>query len=146
MGVGLSYGTIGFRFSNNIKDYLSVFGGLGYHFAGMGYNVGLTKTFKSNSATQLYLTGMYGTNAAIRVRGLSEFNEVYRGATVGLGAKVNMKKNKGNYWDFGLLVPFTSDQFRDDENTVENDARVDNFTSSWPVLITLGYHFLIRKL
>ncbi len=141
LGLGLPYGALGGRFGINIIDNLNLFAGVGYQIAGVGYNFGLLKDFKSNSSTQFYLVGMYGTNAAIKVDGLSEYDELYLGPTLGLGIKINSRKTEGNYWDIGLLVPFQSNSFEDDKNIVENDPRVSEFTDAWPVLIVLGYNF-----
>ena len=141
IGIGLPYGALGIRFGTNLADNLNLFGGLGYQISGVGYNLGLLKDFKSSSSTQFYLTGMYGTNAAINVEGLSEYDNVYTGATLGMGIKINSRKTEGNFWDIGLLIPFTSSSFKEDEDQVENDPRVAEFNGAWPVLITVGYNF-----
>ena len=141
LGIGLPYGGIGIRFGTNISDHLNLFGGLGYQFAGAGYNVGLLKDFKSNSAAQFYILGMYGTNAAIKVDGLSDYDKVYTGASFGVGMKVNSRKKEGNFWDIGLLIPVRSSDFKDDEDAVKNDPRISEFTEAWPILLSIGYNF-----
>lgn len=141
IGLGLPYGGIGFRVGSNIADELNLFGGFGYQVAGLGYNFGIMKDFASSRQAQFYLTGMFGTNAAIKVEGLSEYNKTYLGLSFGLGVKVNSRKKEGNYWDLGLLLPLTSSQFKADERTVENDPRVSDFRSASPVLIVIGYNF-----
>jgi hypothetical protein len=141
LGIGLPYGAIGLRFGTNITDGLNLFGGVGHQISGVGYNIGLLKDFPSSSMTQFYLTGMYGTNAAIKVLNLSEFDKVYTGATFGLGIKVNSRKTEGNYWDVGLLLPIRSSDYKDDETAVKNDPRISQFQAPWPVLIVVGYNF-----
>ncbi len=141
LGLGLPYGAIGARFGTNIADQLTLFGGLGYHLSGVGYNVGLMKSFPSKSLTQFYVAGMYGTNAAIKVKGLSEADKVYTGPTFGVGVKVNSRRTEGNFWDFGLLVPIKSSDYMDDEDAVRNDSRISDFNSPSPVLIVVGYNF-----
>jgi len=140
-GVGLPYGAIGIRFANNVANHTSLFGGIGYHISGLGYNFGLLVSLPSESQTEFYFTGMYGTNAAIRVKGLSEYDEVYTGSSFGLGVKVNSNKTEGNYWDFGLLLPITTSEFDEEEQLVKNDPRVSGFTTASPVLIVIGYNF-----
>ncbi len=141
IGNGLPYGVLGIRFGTNLVDNLCLFGGLGYQIYGVGYNMGLLKDFESNSLTQFYLTGMYGTNVAIKVKGLSEYDNVYTGATLGMGIKINSRKTEGNFWDIGLLVPIRSSSFKNDINQIKNDPRVVEFNDASPVLITLGYNF-----
>ncbi len=141
IGLGLPYGGIGGRIGTNVTYGLTIFGGLGYMISGVGYNIGLLKDFPSKASTQFYLSAMFGTNAAIRVEGLSEYNEVYTGPSFGLGIKINSRRKEGNFWDIGLQVPITSQAFKDDEMRVENDPRVGDFTDPLPVLIVVGYNF-----
>lgn len=141
LGMGLPYGAFGARLGVNVADGFNLFGGLGYQIAGLGYNIGFLKDFPSKSMTQFYLTAMYGTNAAIKVVGLSEYDNVYSGPTVGLGLKINSRKTEGNYWDVGLLLPFKSTDYKNAETAVRNDSRISQFQGGWPVLIVVGYNF-----
>lgn len=141
LGLGLPYGGIGLRLGTNIIDHLNLFGGLGYQISGVGYNIGLRKDFKSSNMAQFYLTAMYGTNAAIKVKGLPSYDKVYSGASFGLGVKINSRSKEGNYWDLGLLLPLRSSRYLDDEKAVRTDPRITGFTAPWPVLIVVGYNF-----
>jgi predicted porin len=87
---------------------------------------------------------MYGTNGAIKVDGLPEYDKVYTGASFGLGIKLNSKGDNANYWDFGLLYPIRSSSFNDDYDTVKNDPRISDISSPWPVLIVIGYNFTLN--
>lgn len=142
IGGGLPYGGFGVRFGTNVANSLNLFGGLGYQLAGVGYNIGLLKDFKSSSMAQFYLTGMYGTNAAIKVKGLEdEYNDVYAGPSFGLGVKINSIQKEGNYWDLGILIPVRSGAFQDDYDKLKNDNRITDLTDPWPVLFVIGYNF-----
>lgn len=141
LGVGLPYGAIGLRAGVNVVNGLNVFGGVGYQISGVGYNVGVLKDFPSASMTQFYLTGMYGTNAAIKVVNLSEYDKLYTGPSFGLGIKINSRKTEGNYWDIGLLVPIRSSDYKDAETAVKSDPRISEFQRPLPVLIVVGYNF-----
>lgn len=142
IGVGLPYGgLVGIRLATNIADELNLFGGVGYQISGVGFNAGLRKEFASSSMMQFYLLGMFGTNAAIKVVGLPEYDKVYTGASFGMGIKINSRKTEGNYWDLGLLTPLRSSQFKEDEDKMKNDTRISSYTSAWPVLICVGYNF-----
>lgn len=141
LGIGLPYGAIGLRLGTNVADGLNLFGGVGYQISGVGYNIGLLKDFPSAGMTQFYLTGMYGTNAAIKIVDLSEYDKVYTGPTFGLGMKINSRNTEGNYWDLGLLLPIRSSDYKNDETAVKNDPRISKFQAAWPVLIVVGYNF-----
>ena len=141
LGMGLPYGGVGIRIGTNLSDGFNLFGSLGYQLAGVGYNLGLRKDFGNTSMTQFYMLAMYGTNAAIKIIDLSEYDKVYTGATVGAGVKVNSRRKEGNYWDFGLLLPFRSSSYERDFKAADNDPRVGEFVAPWPVLITVGYNF-----
>ncbi len=141
IGLGLPYGALGVRFGTNVTDGLNLFGGIGYHFAGLGYNVGVLKDFPSSARTQFYLTGMYGTNAAVKIEGTNAYDKVYTGPTVGLGIKINSLRTEGNYWDIGLLVPFWSEAFKSNLDKLDNDPNIVNFMKPPPVLLVVGYNF-----
>lgn len=145
VGIGLPYGAFGLRFGNNLTNGLNLFWGLGYQISGIGYNVGLLKDFRSSSMTQFYLLGMYGTNAVIKIEGFSEHDNVYRGATFGLGIKINSRNKEGNYWDIGLLVPIRSSKFKDAHTAMKNDPRISEITDPWPVLFAVGYNSHLKK-
>jgi len=144
VGLGLPYGAFGARVGYNVIEGLNLFGGIGYQLSGVGYNFGLRKDFRSSKMVQLYITGMYGTNGAIKVDGLPEYDKVYTGASFGLGIKLNSKGDNANYWDFGLLYPIRSSSFNDDYDTVKNDPRISDISSPWPVLIVIGYNFTLN--
>jgi len=141
IGIGLPYGALGFRFGTNVADNLNLFGGIGYQLVGVGYNFGILKDFKSSGSTQFYVLGMYGTNAAIVIEGADEFDEIYTGATFGLGIKINSRKTEGNFWDIGLLAPIRSSDYKDDADALDNNPLISDFTEPWPILITVGYNF-----
>ena len=142
IGGGLPYGGFGVRFGTNVVNGLNLFGGVGYQLAGIGYNLGLLKDFQSANMVQFYLTGMYGSNAAIKVKGLeNEYNNVYAGATVGLGIKINSIQKEGNYWDIGILLPFRSSKFDEDYDRLKRDSRITDLSDPWPVLLVIGYNF-----
>lgn len=144
LGIGLPYGALGGRLGVNVIDNLNLFGGVGYQLAGVGYNFGILKDFETNSATQFYLQGMFGSNAAIVVEGLDEYDQIYTGVTFGLGVKINSQRTEGNFWDIGLLVPIRTDEFKADEETVKNDPRISEFNEAFPVLLTVGFNFNLK--
>jgi len=114
---------------------------VGYHLAGPGYNFGMLYSFPSNGEIEFYLTGMYGTNGATVVEGLTDYDEVFMGGTFGVGVKLNSRRKEGNFWDFGLLVPIHGTDFDDQISAIKNDSRVGGVTEPIPVAIVVGYNF-----
>ncbi|MEM9328587.1 MAG: hypothetical protein AAGA85_23170 [Bacteroidota bacterium] len=139
IGLGLPYGALGIRGSTYLANGFSIFGGIGYHLVGVGYNFGILADFPSSHAFQFYLTAMYGTNGAIWIRGGSDENRVYAGPSFGMGMKINA--SGGNYFDLGLLVPIRSSEFMDAYDRIDNSPFYEDVSSPWPVLIVLGYNF-----
>ena len=75
-GMGLDHGGYGVNLVLYPGRNFGVFGGLGYAFAGTGYNAGLKiKLVGVNHKSHLYpyLLGMYGYNAAIAIYNAKEY-------------------------------------------------------------------------
>ncbi len=143
-GLGLPYGGFGFQFAGNFSDGLQLFAGLGYQLVNLGYQVGCRAIFQSQNNTQLYFSGMYGTNAVIKIDGLRHYNKVYSGITFGTGLKIDLPRSEGNYWNIGLLVPLRSDRFKQDKATVKSDRRVADLKDPLPILIEAGFCFALN--
>ena len=141
IGAGLTYGGLGGRFVVNPSEVFSLFVGLGYNLDGLGYNVGPIVTIPSESRAKFYLAAMYGYNGVIVIEGLEERNKTYYGASAGVGIKLMSKRNPGSYWDFGLIVPFRSSEFKDDWDDIKNDPFIEVTGNPWPVNICIGYNF-----
>lgn len=141
LGIGLPYGTIGVRVGVDLTQNLNIFGGVGYHFVGMGANAGLKLSAIGESRTRFYFQAMYGSNGAILVEGASRFNETYYGVSAGIGINVMSRKSPGSYFDLGLIVPILSEDFKDDIDIIKNHPLIEGFNEPSPILLTLGYNF-----
>ena len=77
IGYGLDYeGLIGARFTYMAVPKFGLFGSVGYVLVGPGFNFGATHKFMSNKRVIPTLGAMYGYNAAIKVSGGYEFEEI----------------------------------------------------------------------
>ena len=141
IGLGLTYGTLGGRYVFSPVDVFGLSVGLGYNLVGLGYNFAGIFSIPSKSRTQVYLSGMYGCNAVIRVEGAEGYNDTYSGISFGAGVKLNSRKNPGNYWDLGLIVPIRSTKFSDDWDAIKNNPSMSVQSDPWPVLLNVGYNF-----
>lgn len=143
IGVGLDYGGIGMRYTFMATPQLGLFGSLGYILVGPGFNVGLNYKFLTDKRVMPVIGAMYGYNAAIKVEGASEFNEIYYGPSISLGVEVRARKNESNFWNFELVVPFRSGKYQDDMDALQNNSSIV-ISEPLPIAFSIGYHFGIR--
>jgi hypothetical protein len=120
--------------------WVALFGAIGYNLNGAGYNGGLVFRVLPDKKVCPYVTGMYGYNAVIVIEGLSERNKTYFGPSLGGGIELRMRNR--NFWNFGLLFPFRSAEFRDDFDDLKNNPSIE-ITEPLPVQISVGYHLRI---
>ncbi|MBL7845293.1 MAG: hypothetical protein KF846_14110 [Cyclobacteriaceae bacterium] len=139
LGIGLDYGGIGGRATFSPIPSFGVFGSLGYAIAGVGFNAGLQYRISPDNNIVPVLTAMYGYNAALKVTGAFEVNELYYGPSLGAGVEFKSKRNTKNYFSLELLVPFRDSQFDKDREFYKNLGV--EFNDVFPVTISLGYHF-----
>lgn len=141
IGLGLPYGgIIGLKINHNIKDNISIFGGAGYNFVGIGGNAGMTYSFPTEKTTEFFLTGMFGYNAVINIENVPEYQNSYYGLSIGPGVKLNSRRHEGRYWDLGLLLPFRSASFKNDFEAIDNNPNITIESTPFPVQIFVGYN------
>lgn len=139
IGLGLDYGgLIGARFTYMVVPKFGLFGSVGYVLVGPGFNFGATYKFMSDKRVVPTLGAMYGYNAAVKVTGDFEFEEIYLGPSISAGIEVKGKKNVRNYWNFELVIPFRSGDYERDMDRL-NSMDVD-MTDLPPVAFSIGYH------
>jgi hypothetical protein len=142
IGLGLDYGGIGGKLAFVPTPNVALFGSIGYNFNGAGYNGGIIFRMKPDGKVCPYLTGMYGYNAVIVVDGLDEANKTYYGPSFGGGIELH-RRDKPNYWNFGLLFPVRSKEYRDDMEALKNNPNIEFTNTLLPFTISVGYHFAI---
>ncbi|AFL82824.1 hypothetical protein Belba_0153 [Belliella baltica DSM 15883] len=145
IGVGLPYGGIGLKINHNIKDHLSLFGGLGYNTLGLGANFGMNYIFPTEKTTEFFLTAMLGYNAVINIENIPEYQNTYYGLSIGPGIKLNSRRYEERYWDLGLLLPFRSSNYRNDLEALENNPNITIESKPFPVQIFVGYNIPISS-
>jgi hypothetical protein len=144
LGLGLDYGgLLGLQFGIAPIKHLTIFGSVGYYMFQAGWNFGmkgliLPKT--TEYAVRPYVKAMYGCNSIIAVDGAEEYNQVYKGFTVGLGFEFRFGKTKMNGLDLDLNVPLRSGEFWDDYNTMKNAPNIEVTQAPIPVAFSIGYH------
>jgi hypothetical protein len=142
IGMGLDYGGLGGKLSFVPTPNVAIFGAIGYNFNGAGYNGGIIFRMAPNKKVCPYATVMYGYNAVIVTEGFqNNASKTYYGSSFGAGIELH-RRDKNNFWNFELLVPIRSTEYRRDVNILKNDPNID-FTEALPITISVGYHFAL---
>lgn len=140
LGLGMDYGGIGAKLMITPAKSVGIFGSIGYNLNGAGYNGGIIFRMLPEKKVCPYLSAMYGYNAVIIVEGLKQANKTYFGPSFSGGIELRLANR--NFWNFGLLVPIRSTEFRDDFDALDNNPYID-ITEPLPIAITVGYHFAL---
>jgi hypothetical protein len=137
-GMGLDYGGFGLKVGLLSFQYVELFGGVGYNLLEIAGNAGLSIKILPGSKFCPYISGMYGYNA-VDVTSVSgsgpikyKSGETYYGISVNGGVRIVLSDKL--FLNTGVTVPFRSDK-----------ALADGRTYS-PVLVSLGFHFLVPNL
>lgn len=137
-GLGISYGGIGARLSYLPVQQLALFGAAGYNLDGLGYNFGTEIRLLPGKKVVPVLLAMYGYNGVIVVQGAEICNNTFYGATIGGGVEIH-SFNQQNFFTIELLVPFRTQEFRDQVDALKNNPDIE-MTGPWPVAFSFGYH------
>jgi hypothetical protein len=146
-GMGFDYGGFGFSMTVYPQKNIGLFAGGGYALAGFGFNAGLKIRFVSDQSvkrTNIYLIGMYGYNAAIKVSGASDYDKLFYGPTFGIGLDYRNRPGCSGYWSIALLIPVRNSEVSDYMDDLENNHGVDFKTGLVPIGISVGYKFIIQ--
>ncbi|MFN5347710.1 MAG: hypothetical protein ACK44N_11080 [Bacteroidota bacterium] len=143
LGFGQDLGGIGANLTYYATNRLGFQGGLGYARAGIGYNAALKYRFLNGetlSKRTVYLIGMYGYIATIKVDGNASLNKIFIGPSFGLGFDSKAFGSSHTYWSFALLVPFIGNKI---QNYIEqNKIRLSH--DFYPVTLSISYKIIIR--
>lgn len=140
LGAGLDYGGFGIRYTYMPAPKVGVFGSLGYILVGPGYNFGANYKFSPDRRVTPYLTGMYGYNAAIKIVGASQWDKIYYGPSFGFGVEVKRRNKTKNFWNFALLVPVRSAEYKSDMDVLLNNPDIE-ISELLPITFSIGFHF-----
>ncbi len=144
LGIGLDYGGIGGRLQFLPIKNLGIYAGVGYAIVGLGYNFGAQLKMLPGKVVCPTFGVMYGYNGVIKVQGLSQFDKIYYGPSISGGIEIHFKR-KANFLNFELVVPFRSQAFYNDWDTVKNTPGIVISAEPLPVAFSIGYHFALDK-
>ncbi len=148
-GWGLDYGGFGANYTAYLSENIGFFAGLGYAYAGVGYNFGLKVrmlTRREGSKINPFVLGMFGFNQAFTASTDSaSLSKVMTGFTVGIGTDYRFKQGSKGYWSVALFWPFMNEDAEDTKNWLEKNIPGNYHTWVNKVGFSIGYHYIIRS-
>ncbi|HNR19069.1 MAG TPA: hypothetical protein PKN75_06485 [Bacteroidia bacterium] len=140
LGLGLDYGGFGVKLNLNPTKNLGFFIGGGYAIVKPGFNAGVTLRILPDKQFCPFVSGMYGYNAAVKIKGAAKYNKLYYGPSFSIGGELWGKSRTG-FWNFELILPVRSQEFNDDWDALKNDPGIKIEQDILPVAFTIGYQF-----
>jgi hypothetical protein len=141
LGLGIDYGGLGLQLQCRPAAPLVVFAGGGYALAGLGYNAGVQGRILPAAKWCPFVSGMYGYNAVIVVKGADEYDQIYYGPSVGLGVENHNRQNVENFWRFELIIPARPSEFTEDLEALKKNPLIDMRSEPPPFAISIACHF-----
>ena len=144
VGFGIDYGgLVGAKVTFYPIPFMGIFAAGGWEFVGIGWNVGcLGRLIPANGthSARPYFKVMYGVNAATTVSGISRYDKMFYGVTVGFGIETRFGKFKKGGINIDLNLPFRSPDYFDMVNRMKNDPMVKMTSSTIPITLSIGYN------
>lgn len=144
LGMGIEYsGFLGAQLEYAPIPRLGLFASGGFYLINVGWQLGakayVMPKVKAKSF-RVYVTGMYGTNAAIVVEDLTEYDQVYVGPSFGVGVEMRFGNRKVNGLNLSLLYPVRSTEYENDLESIKNNPYIEQVQEPLPVGISVAYH------
>lgn len=141
IGIGMDYGGFGGKFSFLPSQKFALFAGVGYNLLEIGFNGGVQYRFSPDKKICPTLGAMYGYNSVIVIKGAEQYSKTYYGPSVFFSLEFKSGKNPKNYFSTGLVIPFRSQEYKDDLNDLDNNPNIKLETKPLPFGISAGFHF-----
>ncbi len=144
MGFGFDYGGIGAKAEYLPTKHFSLFGGLGYNLASLGFNVGGAFKILPDKKICPNILACYGYNGVFKGADsyAARYNMTSYGFTFGMDCDFLVGK-KGDKISLGLWIPIRSAKFMDNYRAAENDPNLDIENSLIPIGLSFGYNFAL---
>ncbi|HEX6223328.1 MAG TPA: hypothetical protein VFZ52_02895 [Chryseolinea sp.] len=143
LGLGLDYGGIGGRITYLPVKRLALFGSAGYAFVDFGYNLGAQLRIIPDKNFCPTFGIMYGYNGVIKVQNASMYDKIYYGTSLSGGVEMHFG-GKESFMNVELVVPFRSQAFYDDWDSIKANSSISVESDPLPVAFSIGYHFALK--
>ena len=143
LGFGLEYGGFGANFLYYPDTHFGLFGGLGYAFAGVGYNIGVKLMMcrdQPRHRTLGFAELMFGYNAAVTVKDYAKFDKLFYGISPGIGIDIHTKRDSFRYWSLAFIFPIRPGTFDNYMDELKSKYHIEFEYEPTPVLFSVGFH------
>jgi hypothetical protein len=144
----LDYSGFGVNLAFYPLRQLGLYGGIGSpNSAGIGYSVGMKIrpiTKKHSSLFVPTFVGMYGYQSSVFVIDATEFNKIFNGPSIAIGADEFRKPGKHSYFSAYIVLPFRNSEA---SNYVQElrQRGVQFKNPSFPeVMISIAFRFILQ--
>lgn len=143
-GLGIDYGGLpgaSLMYSPNRK--ISIYSGIGNAFVGVGYCAGikLRGSFAKTQAVVPFITGMYGTNAVVRIRDVRPLSKIFSGFSIGGGLEIHPNVSRQNHFSFTVILPYRKPAVKNYLDFLESNYGMIYTSKLKPVLLSIGYQY-----
>ena len=139
LGFGLDYGGLGAKMEFLPIKHWGIFGGLGYNFLSVGWNVGTTIKMLPDKKISPNLMAFYGYNGVIKIEGAS-YGTVSYGVTLGANLDIAVS-SKGHKISIGVFAPIRSNEFMDEYNDMKRSSFFNIKNELSPIAISIGFNY-----
>jgi len=144
IGLGLDYGgLVGIKGTFYPIKYMGIFASVGWEIIGVGWNAGvLGRLFPADGTrgARPYLKVMYGANAVTKVDGMSGYDKIFYGFTVGIGLEIRFGRRKASGLNLDVNVPLRTPDYFEQVNNMKNNPNITMNNSTLPIAISIGYN------
>lgn len=141
-GLGMDYGGIGGKLEYMFLNHAGLFGGIGYNFHSLGWNTGIMLKATPKEMITPYLLGMYGYTGVIRIVNASEYDFIDFGFSLGGGFEIKTKQQ--NVWQFGVILPFRSNEFKDHHQALQDNPAIEFNNNLSLLAFSVGFKIVIH--
>lgn len=143
-GLGLDYGGLpGGSLMYSPVRQLGFFSGIGNGFVGVSYCAGikLKGSFGNNQGVVPFVSGMYGTNAVVRIVDPRPLSRIFSGVTIGGGLEIHLRPTSGNHFSCTVLFPIRKPAVGEYLDFLETRYGMIYTSKLRPVLLSIGYQY-----
>lgn len=147
-GLGLEYGGMpGINLSFSPVKEAALYAGVGNVFTGVGFSAGAAYRFIPKNPEKRvtpYLTGMYGTNAVVRIVDARPLSKVFKGVTLGAGIEFHPVAGNNNHFAAAILIPLRGKDVYNYLDYLEESYAITYTSKLMPVLFSIGYRYAFK--
>ncbi|MEM9325289.1 MAG: hypothetical protein AAGA85_06525 [Bacteroidota bacterium] len=145
IGGGHNYGGLGVNATYYFTPIVGIYSGVGTHFRGANYSVGLKLRKPTNQSWNVnpYFVTTYGFNGRLHVDAAPSMSREFPGFAIGFGIDQKLTNTDLGAFTIGILMPIHGAAYHEYADFVEQSG----FVSPRPLIpfrVTFGFQFVLR--